>query len=147
MSLSDYRYKELYKKISSTNYLLLKFTYVPNSSFKDRMPVITLPEMYYIMAECYNEKNDPVTAASYLNTVRTNRGISIFYKLPDTLTKPDVAAEIQREYRKEFVSEGQLFYFYKRRGNISIPGTAKVMDKSIYVLPIPQLERDMSSGQ
>ncbi|WP_212005093.1 RagB/SusD family nutrient uptake outer membrane protein [Chitinophaga sp. HK235] len=147
MSLSDYRYKELYKKISPTSYLLLKFTYVLNSSFKDRMPIITLPEMYYIMAECYNETNDPVTAVTYLNTVRTNRGISILYKLPDTLTKSDVTAEIQKEYRKEFVSEGQLFYFYKRRGNINIPGTAKVMDNSIYILPIPQRERDMSSGQ
>jgi len=146
MSLSDYRYKELYKKISSTNYLLLKFTYVTNSSYKDRMPIIKLPEMYYILAECYNEMNDPASAVTYLNTVRINRGISPLYNLPATLGKEDVAAEIQKEYRKELVSEGQLFYFYKRRGNVSIPGTAKVMDNAVYVLPVPQAETDMSGG-
>ncbi|MGE7774829.1 RagB/SusD family nutrient uptake outer membrane protein [Chitinophaga sp. NPDC101104] len=146
MSLSDYRYKELYKKVSSTDYLLLKFTYVTNSTFKDRMPLIKLPEMYYIMAECFNEQGDVATAVDYLNRMRINRGISNQYNLPASLTRQEVTAEILREYRKEFVSEGQLFYYYKRRGEATIPGTAKAMNNAIYMLPLPQREIEMGGG-
>lgn len=140
MSLSDYRYKELYKKISQTEFLLLKFTFVTNSTFKDRMPLIKLPEMFYILAECYNELGNSAKAVEHLNTVRTNRGIATTYKLSERLNQAQVQAEIQLEYRKEFVSEGQLFYFYKRRGNLTIPNTNKEMNNSVYVLPLPQRE-------
>jgi starch-binding outer membrane protein, SusD/RagB family len=143
MSLSDYRYKELYNKISTTDYLLLKFTYVENSIFKDKMPLIKLPEMYYILAEAANEKGDAAAAVGYLNTVRINRGIASTYNLLPALTKDEISGEIEKEYRKEFVSEGQLFYYYKRRGKTSIVGTSRVMDNSIYVLPLPQREIEM----
>ena len=143
MSLSDYRYKELYNKISTTEYLLTKFTYVENSTFKDRMPLIKLPEMYYILAEAYNEKGDQATAINHLNTVRTNRGIASTYILPNTLTHDQVKAEIEREYRKEFVSEGQLFYYYKRLGATTIPGTSRAMGHSVYALPLPENEINM----
>ncbi|SMD07401.1 RagB/SusD family nutrient uptake outer membrane protein [Pedobacter nyackensis] len=145
MSLSDYRYKELYNKVSSTEYLLLKFTFVTASTFKDRMPLIKLPEMYYILAECYNELGNSPLAVEQLNTVRTNRGIATTYKLSESLNQAQVQAEIQLEYRKEFISEGQLFYFFKRRGNTTIPGTNKVMNNSVYVLPLPQREIEIGN--
>jgi len=143
MSLSDYRYKELYNKVSTTEYLLLKFTYVDQSLYKDKMPLIKLPEMYYILSEAYNEKGNQATAIDYLNTVRINRGIASSFNLATTLTKDGVRAEIETEYRKEFISEGQLFYYYKRLGKTSIAGTSKVMDNTVYVLPLPQNEIEM----
>jgi hypothetical protein len=143
MSLSDYRYKELYNKISTSDYLLNKFTFVTGSPYKDKMPIIKLPEMYYILAEAYNEKNDQTTAIGFLNTVRRNRAIQNTYDLLPGLTKDAVTAEIEREYRKEFVSEGQLFYYYKRVGKTSIVGTSKAMDNTIYVLPMPLTELEM----
>lgn len=146
MSLSDYRYKELYKKVSQTEYLLLKFTYVSNSAYYDRMPIIKLPEMYYILAECHNELGDVSAAVNQLNTVRVSRGIASSYNLSPSLSKEQVQAEIQREYRKEFVSEGQLFYYFKRRGNKNIPNTAKAMDNSVYILPLPQRELEMGNN-
>ncbi|SKB39960.1 SusD family protein [Sphingobacterium nematocida] len=145
MSLSDYRYKELYNKISTNDYLLLKFHYVDRSTYKDRMPLIRLPEMFYILAECYNETNQSNLAVRMLNTVRINRGIAPTYNLPETLTKEEVQVQIQLEYRKEFVSEGQLFYYYKRRGNEAIPNTNKPMDNTVYVLPLPQREIEMGN--
>jgi hypothetical protein len=145
MSLSDYRYKELYNKVSSTEYLLLKFTFVTPSTFKDRMPLIKLPEMYYILAECYNESGNSALAVEQLNMVRNNRGIASTYKLSESLSQAQVQAEIQLEYRKEFISEGQLFYFFKRRGNTTIPSTNKVMNNSVYVLPLPQREIEMGN--
>lgn len=143
MSLSDYRYKELYNKVSTSDYLLLKFTFVENSGFKDRMPLIRLPEMYYILAEAYNELGDQATAIGYLNTVRINRGIASSFNLPATLNRDEVRVEIGREYRKEFVSEGQLFYYYKRIGATTIPGTSRAMNHNAYVLPLPEKELNM----
>ncbi|SMO33660.1 RagB/SusD family nutrient uptake outer membrane protein [Solitalea koreensis] len=145
MSQSDYRYKELYNKVSSSDYLLMKFNYVDGSTFKDRMPIIKLPEMYYILAEAYNEKGDQTTAVGYLNTVRRNRAIQSTYDLSPSLTKDGVDVEIEKEYRKEFVSEGQLFYYYKRLGKTVITGTSRVMDNSIYVLPMPERELEMGA--
>jgi hypothetical protein len=107
------------------------------------MPIIKLPEMYDILAEAYNEKNDQAKAVGYLNTVRRNRAIQSTFDLDPTLTKEAVTAEIEREYRKEFISEGQLFYYYKRLGKAKITGTSKPMDNSIYVLPMPQTELEM----
>lgn len=143
MSLSDYRYKELYNKISTSDYLLNKFTFVTGSAYKDKMPIIKLPEMYYILAEAYNEKNDQAAAVGFLNTVRRNRAIQSTFDLATTLTKDEVNAEIEKEYRKEFVSEGQLFYYYKRLGKTSIVGTSKAMDNTVYVLPMPLNEIEM----
>ncbi|MEI7423777.1 MAG: RagB/SusD family nutrient uptake outer membrane protein [Prolixibacteraceae bacterium] len=143
MSLSDYRYKELYNKVSTTEYLLLKFTYVEGSIYKDKMPLIKLPEMYYILAEAYNEKGSPATAIGYLNMVRINRGIASSFNLATTLSQAEVTAEIEKEYRKEFISEGQLFYFYKRIGKTSITGSSKTMDNTVYILPLPQKEIEM----
>jgi hypothetical protein len=132
MSTPDYRYKELYNKVSTSDYLLLKFAYVENSTFKDRMPLIKLPEMYYILAEAYNEKDDPASAVSKLNTVRTSRAIPTTFNLASSLSKAAITDEIEKEYRKEFVSEGQLFYYYKRKGKTSMPGTARSMDNSMF---------------
>lgn len=140
MSLSDYRYKELYEKVSSTEYLLLKFNYVDGSQYKDRMPLIKLPEMYYILAEASNEIGDIAAAVGYLNMVRSNRGITSSNNLSATLTKEEVAEQIELEYRKEFISEGQLFYYYKRLSEIAVTGTSKPMDNSIYILPMPDSE-------
>lgn len=145
MSLSDYRYKELYNKISQTDYLLLKFHFVENTRFFDRLPLIKLPEMFYILAECYNETGNTASAVQQLNIVRSNRGIANAYKLSESLNKTEVQAQIQLEYRKEFVSEGQLFYYYKRRGNATIPNTNKAMDNTVYVLPLPQREIEMGN--
>jgi hypothetical protein len=35
--------------------------------------------------------------------------------LPNLTSTAVLSAEIQKEYQKEFIGEGQLFYFYKRK--------------------------------
>ena len=94
------------------------------SGGKNSMPLIRLPEMYYILAEC---ATDPTEAADWLNTVRANRGIPADVDLVgddafDQLdsrpgcdnTQTKRINEIMKEYNKEYYGEGQLFYFYKR---------------------------------
>ena len=70
--------------------------------------MIRLSEMYYILAEC---ATTPENAADFLNKVREVRGVDQV-----VCTENNVLEEIEKEYRKDFYGEGQLFYFYKRHG-------------------------------
>ena len=75
---------------------------------KNTVPLIRLSEMYYILAEC---ATTPENAADFLNKVREVRGVDQV-----VCTENNVLEEIEKEYRKDFYGEGQLFYFYKRHG-------------------------------
>lgn len=93
-------------------------------------PLIRKTEIYYILAECKNDM-------SYINTVRQYRG-------PLPASSATLDAELEGEYRREFLGEGQLFYYYKRRNFPKIKdgssnGTID-MDKDKYVIPIPEGE-------
>ena len=48
--------------------------------------------------------------------------------------------EIQKEYHKEFISEGVMFYYYKRTGCKSIPNYSEEMTDTQYLLPYPTFE-------
>lgn len=77
------------------------------ASTESTMPIIRLPEMYYILAECATDYN---ISADYLNRVRKARGIqNVVYN-----DEAERMKNIELEYRKEFYGEGQLWYYYKR---------------------------------
>ncbi|MBV4360176.1 RagB/SusD family nutrient uptake outer membrane protein [Pinibacter aurantiacus] len=138
---NDYRLNPcwIYPTASSKSYrTFYKFADVSNTDLKFRymMPLIRISEMYYIAAET---APDNATAFGLLNTVRYNRGDA---NIPGTAV---LATEIKKEYQKEFYGEGQLFYYYKRTKTTAIPnGSATsgnvTMDKTKYVVPIPQSE-------
>jgi hypothetical protein len=102
------------------------------------IPLIGTSELYYYCAEVYMNQGNLGKAIEALNTVRQHRGISA--DLPNTLTAGEVKAEILKEWRKEFVSLGQLFYFYKRWGVETVVGYSEPMTDLQYVLPIPDDE-------
>jgi hypothetical protein len=104
---------------------------------KNIVPLMKLPEMYYISAENYIQTNLP-KAIDYLNLVRKSRGI--IQDIPVTATAIQVVDELTKEYRKEYISEGQLFFFYKRLGFTTIPNYTGTVNDAIYVLPYPQAE-------
>lgn len=108
------------------------------------MPLIKLPEMYYIAAEYYIE-TDLAKAIDNLNAVRKSRGI--IQDIPATATKTVVTDELMKEYRKEFISEGQLFFFYKRLGKTTFPGLSAsiVANDKIYLLPYPNNETEFGN--
>ncbi|WP_270087870.1 RagB/SusD family nutrient uptake outer membrane protein [Sphingobacterium sp. SYP-B4668] len=103
------------------------------------MPLEKLPEMYYIAAEYY-ATIDLSKAVSLLEEVRKSR--RIVEKLSLSMDRSSFFVELQREYQKEYVSEGQLFFFYKRMGLEHIPNysSPNVIDDQIYMLPYPQQE-------
>lgn len=51
---------------------------------------------------------------------------------------------MEKEYRKEFLGEGQAFYLYKRLGRTEIPtpksGVSVAASETVYVLQIPEDE-------
>lgn len=104
----------------------------------NRLPLIRLSEMYYIAAEC---EPDLDTAIGYLESVRQNRGMASY---PLTCTsRAELQQEIEKEYRKEFIAEGQLFY-YKKRMNETIYNTSAydtyTVEPDMFTLPIPDDE-------
>lgn len=101
--------------------------------------------MYYIAAEALVSKDSIAQAVAYLNEVRTNRNIS--NPLQENLSAADVQNEIYKEYRKEMVGEGQLFFYYKRMGYTSIPGSAVSASDNVYVLPMPDNEIEFGNRQ
>lgn len=122
----DYR-----AKLFSLTYEFRKFAQIEDSDFKDRMPMIRISEMYYIAAECSTDETD---ALYYLNEVRSHRGISTLIT-----NYAELNAELFKEYQKEFVGEGQLFYYYKRL-NTKIESSN---DKFTFTLPLPRVEIDL----
>ncbi|MGM9777513.1 MAG: RagB/SusD family nutrient uptake outer membrane protein [Prevotella sp.] len=104
----------------------------------NRLPLIRMTEMYYIAAECEPNLD---TAIGYLESVRQNRGLAAF---PLTCSsKEDLQHEIEMEYRKEFIAEGQMFYYKKRRNETINSYSAYEMfsvEPSLYTMPIPDDE-------
>lgn len=126
---------------STTGYTPLK-VYQSNlgSEYKNKVSMIRLPELYYIAAECCVRQSSPDIdkALEYLNTVRETRGLLTPL---EGLDAEQTLSEIQKEYRKEFLSEGVMFYYYKRTGAETIPSNDNAtMGDEQYVLPYPEFE-------
>ena len=83
------------------------------------LPLIRTTEMYYIAAECAVALNDSLSATNWLDTVRVHRNVPK-YTLA-ALKKDSLGVEIAKEYQKEFLGEGQVFFYYKRK---NLPFTA-----------------------
>jgi hypothetical protein len=127
---------------------------VPSKFFQDAKlpyimqniaPVIRVSELYYIVAECANAMDDLSTGLSYLNKVRNARGLNSLTgtNVPDKVT---LSAEITKEYRKEFIQEGQTFFYYKRLNkDLKLEsGTTAIVPANAYVFPIPDKENEFN---
>jgi hypothetical protein len=123
--------------IYSTNVVYTKKFYADNASnVKQRLvPVLRLSEMYYIAAEA---SATPADGVVFLNAVRKARLIP---ELATSITDVNLQAELQKEYRKEFYGEGQLWFYYKRRNVVTIPdGVGNPMTLTKYTFPFPSAE-------
>ncbi|MDZ4058773.1 MAG: RagB/SusD family nutrient uptake outer membrane protein, partial [Bacteroidales bacterium] len=149
---TDFRFSKLFIPNSvildgNNAYTPLKFFGTTNEKMtKNYIPLMRIPEAYYIASECYLKKSSPDAAAALnlLNSVRNKRGITSNL----TNTNPaDIMNEIVKEYAKEFYCEGAMFFLYKRLGMESIPEYNKPANDDIYVLPYPDAELQMGRKQ
>ena len=95
--------------IANANFSPRKFY----GAYTNALPMIRMTEMYYIAAECATANLDSLSATNWLDTVRVHRNL-VKYTLP-ALKRDSLTVEIAKEYQKEFMGEGQVFYYYKRK--------------------------------
>nr|WP_199077314.1 RagB/SusD family nutrient uptake outer membrane protein [Pedobacter sp. ASV19] len=106
---------------------------------KSSFPMIRLTEMYYIAAECAVNNKDSVTATALLDTVRVHRNLPKYSLV--ALKNDSLKVEIGKEYQKEFIGEGQMFFYFKRKNRpfASMPFTSIPVDgNATYVFVKPE---------
>ena len=136
---NDYRVNYIMKQqeTGSRDYVIRKY-YQPDNykaDYAKRLPMIRRSEMAYIMAECLIGEDD-AKALEYLNEVRRHRGI-----VSDLTDASKLRDELTKEYAKEFLAEGQLFYYCKRNELTKFPyGYQTATEDNVYVLPKPDDE-------
>ena len=91
--------------------------------------------MYYIAAECALTPKDGV---EYLDQVRSHRGL-ISYALDRGMSREKLDEEIWKEYKKEFIGEGQLWYYYKRLQKMDF--SPNMTDAKFFTFEIPDSEQ------
>ncbi|MEG1737971.1 MAG: RagB/SusD family nutrient uptake outer membrane protein [Odoribacter sp.] len=137
----DYRYYPLWRStvISGENdpnanltMVCTRYKNVEDTLFYNNlMPMIRLSELYLIAAEC-----DETNNYTYLNTLRNNRNL--------TNVSDKIATRLTAEYTKEFICEGQLFFYYKRKNINKLKsgsdGNFINMSATTYVAPFPDSE-------
>jgi len=105
------------------------------SSYKQRIPMIKLPELYYVLAESKLSVQDTTSALACLDTVRKYRGI--VDALPKTA---DAVNELAKEIYREYPCEGQVFYWLKHSHmKYQIYPGFQVTDKDL-IYPYPEAE-------
>lgn len=153
---TDYRYIYQWKKMKSPGndeqyyfqkYAEVKILNSDTEAVKERkdshrflVPMLRISEMHYIIAEC---ETDQALALQALNKVRNARALKEItdYSL--------LAVELEKEYQREFIGEGQLFFYYKRQAKEEIPydngywGVETItMSTENYVPELPDSEKN-----
>ena len=130
---------------ASSSYFLKYDDITPSSSYdidysyRYLIPLMRMSEVYLIAAEC---TDDITEATEYINDIRLHRNVANV-----TPTATDVQDYITREFAREVIGEGQLFFYYKRHAMTTVQsGTAANATVNIalddYVIPLPTTETD-----
>lgn len=143
-SENDIRYTRLLYTPRNTEVRLSTKWYVPTgySAADDTklniLPLIRTSEMRYIIAETAARRGNYTEAYGILNEMRTARNLSDS-QLTVASTWDDFMKDLVREAQREWISEGQLFYLYKRlnAGVKRSDGTTAPFTKEESVLPLP----------
>ena len=118
--------------------------------FAYMVPLIRVSELYLIAAECVGvrERQVGIALEKYLNPLRKARKcISL-----NTESPTDLNTAIRNEYIREFIGEGQTFYYFKRNRLESIPDGSQpaetlTMQLRNYVVPLPDSETSQRENQ
>ena len=144
-SVNDYRYISWFDNNQAAVNVPSKFFQDANLPYQLQgiVPVIRASEMYYIAAECANSQGNINSSTSFLNSVRQARGLTALNAAGIT-NSDSLSKEIMREYQKEFIQEGQTFFYYKRLNKDlkQVTGTTAVIPADVYVFPIPDREKE-----
>ncbi len=144
--VGDNRYDKLLFKFTNENsdvYAIPSKYELKESSLNIKMvvPLIRISEIYLMAAECAVKVDNDLTKAGELaNTVRYNRGLTTPLDNSDSQLFME---DLEKEYAREFLAEGHLYYFYKRTGKAILysPSNKEIeMGAEQYMLPYPKFE-------
>ena len=144
-SVNDYRYISWFDNNQAAVNVPSK--YFQNTGLpyhlQNIVPLIRASEMYYISAEVANAKGDISGGTSFLNKVRQARGLTALNAAGISNTD-SLSKEIMKEYQKEFIQEGQTFFYYKRLNKDlkQVTLTPVAIPANVYVFPIPEKEKE-----
>ncbi|HBK32339.1 MAG TPA: hypothetical protein DDZ78_12085, partial [Porphyromonadaceae bacterium] len=144
---SDIRYKAWLESYAPSNnstelHYLTKYQVSPSNRpvHMYMIPLIRISEVYFIIAECSTNFDE---AKDYFSKIRVAR----FAFDLESANQGELMSNIEWEYRREFLGEGQMFYFYKRREQQTIPAgdypevtEVLQMSKAQYIVPMPDSE-------
>lgn len=138
---SDYRFKRQTSRLEdASGYISIKnkkeSNYTPQ--YIELIPIIRKSELYYIMCEYLCEKDQLADAISLLEEVKSARGdiTSI-----SSISSVDNFLKVMNEdTRREFIGEGQSFFFYKRLNIPLYDAVNHINFGTRYYLPIPDSE-------
>jgi hypothetical protein len=103
------------------------------------IPMVRLSEMVYIMCE-YLSGVDLTRAVQLLGEVKVARGV--LDPLNSSMSREDFLKVLYNDMTREFMSEGQTFYLYKRLNGPIYNGYYPFDMTGRYVLPLPHSESD-----
>ena len=109
------------------------------ANLAQRVALVRLPELFLISAEAAFD-TDPEKARKRINELRLHRGFEV--EIPAGTPATALRNELLLEYRREFVGEGLLFYYYKRLDADKMEWGPAVFNKEKYVVPIPVVETE-----
>lgn len=127
----DYRMNWL-KTNAANDYMLRKYVAT------NLVTLISLSELYLIAAECAT----PSEGLKYLNKLYYHRGKTALD------SDANLTMEIYKEYRREMIGTGQMFFYYKRNvaSSVGVLDDIAISDPdAIYNLPIPKKELEFGN--
>lgn len=141
---NDYRYSYLMEhEILADRPSCIKFVKPANASSDTEAdvgriaPMIRMSEMYYYVCE-YLMDSDMELARTELQKLRNARNLK---DAVAASTPADLEDVIVNDARREFMCEGQMFFFYKRLGRmVADESGASQMTERDFVLPLPDVE-------
>ncbi|MBQ9892598.1 MAG: RagB/SusD family nutrient uptake outer membrane protein [Bacteroidales bacterium] len=146
---NDYRLTRLLTAVSGTNVFSRVWEptaagYSTNTNVekhsRNLIPVIELPEMYFIKAECLAQKGNIEDALKEVKKVRDARQCLVVKTAADLTSFTD---QLVLEAEREFFARGTAFQFLKKLNYPTVYNGAAVRKTLIdgwYVLPIPDAE-------
>lgn len=123
-----------------------KYQGISGSAATNNIPVLRLPEMYLILAECYAYSDVTESQNNLLVIAKRNPAITVVGDLP--ATQADLLTFVAEERERELFQEGHRYFDLRRTGTIMNRSTGPVtilnFDIAKFCYPIPTYEINAS---
>ena len=143
----DYRQTKLITALGASDKCSIKYRERSGNSSKVEnylLPVMRISELHLIAAEYLLSENRISEAVNILNELRISRGC-IIRVLDEGASVGDLNNEIEKEYWRENIAEGQYFFFCKRKNLPTINNNGvHIPMEGRYTMLIPDSETSLN---